>query len=325
MVLGDAPPLHVTAFTVTVLWLVVLANAWGLRVSKWVSNAGGTLTYLGGAVVLGASVAVALRFGSATSFAVRPSFNIENVGLWAQIALAYTGLELGSLVTGSVRDPARTVPRAVWISAAAVASAYILGSASLMLVLPPEKIHPMTGLIGVATEAGSRLGFAGLGQLAAGFLFAGIVGKLSTWSTGAAHIPALLGVTRLRTALTLQGVVCTAFLLITQAGETVRAGWQTLTDMAVLTGVAPFVYIFLAAWRFRLRVSAACGLGVTLVAIVLSFVPPPGASSTALFLTKLTVGCIVSTLTGIWFYERRRITDLQSISEQHDDGAANGG
>lgn len=175
-----------------------------------------------------------------------------------------------------------------------------------MLVLPPEQIHPMTGLIGVASTAGSKLGVGGLGSLVAVLLFAGITGKLTAWSVGAAHIPGLLGVSRVRTALVLQGALCTLFLVMTQAGETVRAGWQTITDMAVLTGVAPFLYIFAAAWRFGLRLSACSGLFVTAVAILLSFVPPPEALSTAVFASKLAGGCAVSMLVGVWLYERRR-------------------
>jgi amino acid transporter len=283
----------------------------GLRVGKWLNNAGGSLIYSSGLIVLVASLYLAARHGSATQLTLHAGLGWDRVSFWAQIAFAYTGLELGSLMSGAVRNPERTIPRAVWISAAAVSGAYVLGTVSLMLVERPENIHPMTGIVGVATTAGQRLGASWLGALIAALLFAGIVGRFSTWAGGVARVPIGLGSTR--TTLLVEGTACTLFVLVTQAGETLRAGWQVLTDIAILSTFLPFVYIFLCAWRFGLRASAISGLSVTLAAIALSMVPPADVSSVWLFELKVVGGCAVLIAAG-WLafrHQRSRRFDLR--------------
>ena len=308
-------------FTLLLLWAVVGANIAGLRTGKWLNNAGAALTYAGGALVLAAAAVLFTREGSATAWRVDGGFTWEGVAFWAQIAFAYTGLELGTLLGGEVRDPSRTIPRAAWISAGAVTGAYVLGAISLMVVLPPERIHPMTGLVQAAASAGERLGLAWLGVLAGVLLFAGILGKLSTWAGGAARLPYAIGVAgvfpaafarvhpRWRTpyiALLAQGAACSAFVLVAQAGETLRAGWLVLIDMAVIAGFLPFVYIFLAAWRWGLRWSAASGLGVTAAALCLSLVPPADTASVWLFEAKLLGGTALIYVSGRAAFRRRR-------------------
>ena len=297
----------VVPLTLTMLWAVIGANMAGLRVSKWLNNAGGALIYIAGILVLAASTGVWLHYGSATGLAVGRGLGWGSISLWAQIAFAYTGLELGSVLGREVRDPKRTIPRAVWISAAAVAAAYIAGTVSLMVVMKPDDIHPMTGIVGVASAAGLRIGAPWLGNTIAALLFAGIIGRFSTWAGGAARVP--VGIGTARTTLVVQGVACSIFVLFTQAGETLRAGWQVLTDLAILATFLPFVYIFLCGWKFGERLSAVSGLFVTGAAILLSLVPPVGVASIWLFELKVVGGCALLIATG-WLAFRR--TSLRS-------------
>jgi amino acid transporter len=309
-------------FTLFVLWTVAGVNIVGFRAAKWIGNVGGALMYGAGAIVFAASSLVALREGPAPQLAAAPdSLTLDRLSLWAQIAFAYTGLELGSLLGREVRDPARTFPRAVWLGSLATTAAYLLGTVSLLLVLPPDRIQPMTGLVDAATYAGSRLGAPWLGPLTGAMLFAGITGKFSAWASGSARLPALIGLDgafpssfaalhpRWNTpyvALIVQSTICSAFLVIAHAGETVRAGWQVITDMAVITGLLPFLYIFLTAWRFGHRWSAASGLAVTTVAVALALVPPPESSSVLLFESKVVGGCVLLMTIGFAIRARRR-------------------
>jgi len=47
---------------------------------------------------------------------------------WSQIAFAFTGLELVSAMSAEVRDPRRTLPRAVFAAGALIALMYIAGT-----------------------------------------------------------------------------------------------------------------------------------------------------------------------------------------------------
>jgi glutamate:GABA antiporter len=298
---------------VSVLWFTVGSNILGLRFSKWLSNAGASMIYAGGALVLAAGIAVWARYGSATNFHFNKTLDLSRVSLWAQIAFAYTGLELGSLMGGEIRNPVKTIPRAAWISAGLVMLGYVAGSLALMLVVAPEEINPISGLVQVASLAGARLGLSYLGALTAGLLFAGILGKLSTWGGGAARLPLTVGMdgtlppmfTRLHSrwktpwvALVIQGAVCSVFLVLTQAGETVRSGWQLLMDMEILMAFLPYVYIFLSAWKFGQKRSGSSGLFVTLIAMGLSLIPPEKAASVLLFEAKVIGGSALLVLAG---------------------------
>ena len=297
----------VIVVTLALLWGVVAANLVGLHVGKWLNDAGAALICAAGLLVFAASLLLWTRQGSATALELDARWGWDRISFWAQIAFAYTGLELGSVLGREVRRPQRTIPRAVWISAAAVSGAYVAGTVSLMLVAPPGEIHPMTGIVGVAATAGARLGVPWLGTAITVLLVAGIVGRFSTWSGGAARVPAGIGTPR--QTLFVEGIACSIFVLFTQAGETLRAGWQVLTDLAILSTFLPFVYIFLCAWTYGQRVSAASGLFVTLVAIGLSLVPPPDVASVWLFELKVVGGCALLIALG-WLVFRR--TSLRS-------------
>jgi hypothetical protein len=68
---------------------------------------------------------VVLRHGSATHFTLAnmmPAWNWDTVNFWSQIAFAFTGLELVSAMSEEVRDPRRTLPRAVFGAGALIAS-----------------------------------------------------------------------------------------------------------------------------------------------------------------------------------------------------------
>ena len=75
-----------------------------------------------------------------------------------------------------------------------------------------------------------------------------------------------------------------------------RSGYQLLVDMTVITYFVPFLYLFGAAWKCGERLSAAAGLLVTVMAVGLSFVPPPGVASVWLFELKLAGGFVVLVL-----------------------------
>jgi hypothetical protein len=107
-------------------------------------------------------------------------------------------------------------------------------------------------------------------------------------------------------ALVVQGVACSLFLILTQAGETIRTGWQLLMDMEILVTFVPYLYIFLSAWKSRLRWSGAEGLLVTLVAMGFALVPPEGAASVWEFELKVIGGSLLLMLAGLLAFRSAR-------------------
>jgi amino acid transporter len=297
---------YVISTSLAVLWLGLLANLFGFSIAKWVNNAGGLANYAAGALIVVLGLAVWMRFGSSTPLRLAPTWDLDKVNFWSQIAFAFGGLELGAILGGEIRDPRRNVPRAAWISGSGIAAFYILGTLSLLVLMPPDRIHIMTGLMQAGTEAGARLGSAWLGRALTLLILLGVAGQLGAWIGGCARIPFVIGLDRYlqpafarlhprwgtpHVSLLAQGLACTVFVIALQAGEDLRIGYQLLVDMSVLTYFIPFAYLFATAWRFGRKWSAASGLFVTAVSMAVSLVPPGDTRSAWLFEFKLVAGC----------------------------------
>lgn len=313
----------IIAVSLTTLWIASITNIIGLRVGKWTENLGALSTYLVGALLAGFGVVVWLRFGSATPLRILPEWNFDKLNFWSQIAFAFGGLELGAIMGGEIRNPEKTVARAAWIAGACIAAFYILGTVSMLVLLPPDRISTVTGLVQAAAAAGARLGWGWPALVLASAICLGVMGQLGAWIAGSARLPFVIGIDhylppvfsrlhpRWRTPhfsiLILSGA-CTVFVIFMQAGENLRTGYQLLVDMTVITYFVPFLYLFGTAWKYGERVSGGAGVIVTVVAVVLSFIPPPDASSVWMFELKLAGGFIL--LAGaarICFHKFRRI------------------
>ncbi|HEX8984354.1 MAG TPA: APC family permease [Bryobacteraceae bacterium] len=304
------------------LWLVVLTNLVGMRVGKWTENLGGLATYAAGVVLVALGAVVWIMHGPAAPPRLVPEWSWGRLNFWSQIAFAFGGLELGAVLGGEIRDPRRTVPRAAWISGLLIAAFYILGTLAILAVLPPDEVNVLAGLTQAGTVAGARLGLPWMGLLLAVLIVFGIAGQLSAWMGGTSRIPFAIGLDsylprafgrlhpRWKTpyvALIAQGAACSVFLVAMQLGETLRTGYQLLVDMTVITYFIPFLYMFAAATRHGLRLSAWSGFAVTALAILLSLAPPAGAGSSLLFDAKLIGGCaLVAATARIVFMRGRR-------------------
>jgi amino acid transporter len=316
--LSDNPRV-VLPLSLAVLWIASLANVIGLRVGKWINNIGAAATCAGGTVLIAAAACAAARDGSATRFGPLPAWDWGSLNYWPQIAFAFGGLELGAILSGEIRDPSRTVRRAAWISGAAIAGLYILGTSAILALLPPEGISVVTGLAQAGASAAGRLGLPWLTPALAFLIALGVIGQLGAWLSGGARLAFAIGLDRYlpesfgrlhprwRTpyiALLTQGAACTLFLLAMQSGETLRMGYQILVDITVIAYFIPFLYLFAAAARNGQVVTAAAGLLVTAAAIAFSFVPPDGVRSVWLFEIKIT-GSLAILIAAAWLSYRR--------------------
>lgn len=125
--------------------------------------------------------------------------------------------------------------RAAWISGGFIAAFYILGTLSPMVLMPPERINILTGLVQASNEAGARLHAAWLGRAMIVLVLAGVAGQLCAWIGGCARIPFVIGLdryfptafARLRPrwgtphlSLLAQGIACTAFVVLLPPART---------------------------------------------------------------------------------------------------------
>jgi glutamate:GABA antiporter len=288
-----------------ILWLVAILNLLGAELGKWNSDMGGIATILVGALLIVAGWFAWRHGGSATPLQnFVPRLDWEKLNFWSQIALGLTGLELGAIMAGEIRDPRRTIPRAAWMSGLAICAFYVGGTLALLVLVPSGQVDIIQGVMQAAQAAGTRLGWVGFPLLIALLILATAAGAFGSWLSGCARLPFVIGIDRYlppafarlhprwRTpyvALLAVAAFTTVAIVIMMAGESLRGGYQILVDLTTVTTLFPFVYIFAAGWKSGWRVSTACGLGVTALALVVVFIPPEGASW--LYEVKMVGGC----------------------------------
>lgn len=327
------------------LGLLVVAvglNIIGLNIGKWLQNAGGVGTFLPLAILVALGALVAFHHKSVTHFTVHnmlPAWNWDTVNFWSQIAFAFTGLELVSAMSEEVRDPRRTLPRAVYAAGGLTAFIYIAGTFAILALVPAADLDPQSGVFHAITLGSVALKIGFLGVLAALLVTVGNAGGVGSTVAGIARVPFVVGIDRYLPAafgkihprwktpwvsILVQGTVSGAILLISQINDTTRGAYQVLIDAAIILYFIPFLYMFAAVIRLARRPDRASnphailvpggragtwicgGLGflVVLIGIAVSLIPPGDSSSKFGFELKLLVGTLASILLGLILYWR---------------------
>src|SRR6476646_2508 len=261
---------YVLTATLICLWLAVLMNIVGVGTGKWLQNAGGIGTYIPGLILIALGAAVILMHRAPanpiTSRNIVPDLgNLGELNLWASIAFAFAGLELSSAMGGEVRDPRRTLPRAILIAAPLIALVYILGTGALLWLVPTGDINIVSGFL-QATDAGARKlspSLWWLAPLAAAAYTLGNIGGVGAWLTGPARVAFAIGLDRYfppafgkvhpkwktpYVAILVQAGLATVFLLLSVLGKgtTVEKAYLILLDTQLLVYFIPYVYLFIA-------------------------------------------------------------------------------
>jgi glutamate:GABA antiporter len=324
------------------LLVAVVLNIIGLNIGKWLQNAGGVGTYLP-LVILGVvAVVVVFKRGSATHFTVQnmlPAWNWDTVNFWSQIAFAFTGLELVSAMSEEVRDPRRTLPRAVFGAGALIALMYIGGTFAILALLPAASIDPQSGVFSAITVGSMALKIGLLGVLAAMLVTVGNAGGVGSTVAGIARVPFVVGIDRYLPAafgkihpkwktpyisILVQAVLSGTILVLSQIQtRSILVGYQLVVSAAIILYFVPFLYMFAAVIRLSTRkdrkenphavlvpggvvgvwICGALGFLVVLIGIILSFFPP-GETNTAAFELQLIGGTAASILIGLFLYWR---------------------
>lgn len=325
------------------LFVAVLLNIIGLNIGKWLQNAGGVGTYLPLLMLAGIALLVYFKHGSMTHFTwanMMPTWNWDTVNFWSQIAFAFTGLELVSAMSEEVRDPRRTLPRAVFGAGAMIAFMYIAGTFAILTLVPAADLDPKSGVFHAITLGSVALKVGFLGILAALLVSVGNAGGVGSTVAGIARVPFVVGIDRYLPAafgkihsrwktpyisILVQAGISGAVLLLSQIqSETVQSAYQMLIDAAIILYFIPFLYMFAAVIKLSGRrdrkensqavlvpggkvglwLSGALGFLVVLVGIFVSLVPPGESANKLSFELRLVGGTLASILIGLILYWR---------------------
>jgi amino acid transporter len=325
-----------------ILIVAVVLNIIGLNIGKWLQNAGGVGTYVPLVMLVAVAAIVCWRHGSATHFTVAnmmPTWNWDTVNFWSQIAFAFTGLELVSAMSEEVRDPRRTLPRAVFGAGALIALMYIVGTFAILSLVPAADLDPQSGVFHAITVGSVALKVGFLGVLAAILVTFGNAGGVGSTVAGIARVPFVVGVDRYLPAafgkihpkwktpwvsILVQAAISAAILLGSQINETTQGAYQKLIDAGIILYFIPFLYMFAAVIKLAYRkdrnenphavlvpggipgvwICGGLGFAVVLGGILLSLVPPGGTANKAGFEMTLVAGTAGSILIGLFLYWR---------------------
>jgi amino acid transporter len=258
-------------FVLVVLWACTALNIAGLRAGRWLPRLG-MIGIWAPAVLIVAAAGVALTTtGSATSFApaalVPQGAATGSLGLWSTLCFAFVGFEITTFMTQEVQEGDRTIARGVPIAVALVAIYYIVGTASVLVVLPADAFSERTGLAEAIDLIGARLALPSVGGLVGLLLAIAFVAITHSWMAGAARIPFAIGLDaampaalarlhpRYRTphiAIAVQALVASlvflASLFLTLAGTTttVMEAYDILVGLTIIANLVPYLYLFAA-------------------------------------------------------------------------------
>ncbi len=310
------------AVSIVAIWVALGTNLLGVKIGKWTENFGGASSWVLGGLLAVVAALVWSRRGSATPMHFMPHWNWGTLNFWSTIAYGMSGLELAGLMGAEMHDPERTLPRAGWIASAFATLFYSGATVAMLVLLRPEKISELNGYAEVAQTAGSTLGVLWLAPLIAVLVLASGIGQIGGIGTAISRLPFAAGVDGLlpkafarihprwgtpHYSILALGVVASFLLVAVQIGDTMRAAYQELVSLMVITGFLPYLYIFGSAWKAGKRVSPICGWAITILAILCSVVPTADITNVWLFEAKLAAGTFAAIGTAWLVYRRRAV------------------
>jgi glutamate:GABA antiporter len=326
--------LYVMPACTLMLWFATALNIVGLGTGKWLQNAGGVGAYLTGMILLGVGAYAIFTHPSANPITMRslvPNFNsLTEVNLWASIAFAFSGLELAASLGDEIHEPARALPRAIYLSAPLIAGLYILGTVCVLWLVPANAVNITSGFLQAIQSAVGQ--FWWIAPVAAAAYAIGNIGGAGAWLAGPARVAFVIGLDRYfpkafgrihprwgtpYVAILVQAIAATAVLPLATIGKgtTVEQVYQIVLDMNVLIYFIPFIYLFccllferetdgprvIPGGRAGRIVAGSAGLFVTVFAMIVAALPPSDQNA-YVFELKVLGGVGFFYLVGWLFY-----------------------
>jgi glutamate:GABA antiporter len=333
---------YVLPFTLVGLIVAIGLNVAGVGTGKWLQNIGGLSVFLPGVLLVALGLYRICTGAPANPIRLdelKPDLgNLPMLNLWATVAFAYAGLELSSTMASEIKDARRNLPRSIYVSAPVIALIYIVGTCSMLWLVPREGINVVAGpLQGIANGVGASGWW--LVSFMALLLTVARIGGVGAWLVGSSRVAFVVGLDRYfpeafsrihprwRTpyiAILIQGAIAVIFLLLSVIGKgtTVETAFLILIDMSLLIYFIPYLYLFIClivhcrrqrgvamiipGGRFGAVLAGIFGAAITLFAMVVALFPPAGTTQVWLHELKLAGGATLLVSVGLVIYWRAR-------------------
>ncbi|MBQ8760241.1 MAG: amino acid permease [Bacteroidales bacterium] len=266
---------------------------------------------------------------------------LDNLVLASGIFLFYAGMEMTGVHVKEMDNPSKSYPRAVFIGAAITVLIFVLGTYSLGFIIPKDNINLTQSLLIGFDNYFKYINASWLSPVIAVALAFGVLAGVLTWVSGpskgllvvgkAGYLPPFfqktnkLGVQS--NILIIQGVIVTILSLLFVVMPSVQSFYQILSQMTVLLYLIMYLLMFAAAiylrysmkdaersfrigkkGNFLMWVISGLGFAGSLLAFVLSFIPPSqiATGSNAVWFGVMFGGCIVFVAVPFIIYALRK-------------------
>jgi amino acid transporter len=350
--------IYYIVFSLLALILATLLNIYGLNVGTWLHNLGAISMWIPAGIMIAMGAVAWHRYGSATSFTFRsmtPSFHLNDMIFWSVLIYAFAGSETASLMGGEIKNPRRAIPWALALGGVTVAICYIVGTVSVLWALPASEVGNLQGLMQAISTTAHRTGFVNIVPFTAFLITLSNVGAAGAYLAAGARLPFVAGLDRFLppwfgalhprwktpwVGLLTQFVFGAVFVVLGQAGTSIKGAYDVLVAMGVITYFLPYLYLFAAMFKLQnepagpdvirvpggkpvARAAAIVGLLTTTFTIFLSVIPQPDEPNKPLAVLKVVGLSGLLVLIGAWIYwtGKKRTTQAQSSSRSGEPEA----
>jgi len=324
-------------------WLIVGASAalvgglaWvsalGLRIGKWITNAGGALTIVAVGVLI-----LLPRFrpmpGTDPAYhplpLVRPALTLLSLSVFTKMTFgALCGFEFVAIFAGECRNPARTLARSILFAAPIIALLYIFGTGAILAFVPSSEVN-LIAPIPQALSVGLRS--FGLAKILAPvtilLLLVNVVSTANLTFSASSRLPMVAGwdnllpkwftrlhpkyKTPINSILFIAGVTLAASVGVLIGVNEVEAFSLVQIWAFTLYGLAYLVMFAIPLVgnrklpiepRIGLRVAAGSGFIVTLLFVALSIFPVIDVPNPASYAWKTVAVVVGANILGGAFY-----------------------
>ena len=327
-----------TLVCVVLLTAMVTASRRGLALGKWVQNFGGAMLIFTVAILILLPFITAGR-GSLANYhpfsLSLPEVNNHNINVCSKLAVgALSGFEYIAILAGECRAPARNISRSVWISAPIIAVMFIMGTASVLAFVTPDKVDLIAPIPQVLS-----LGFGSFGWVSTliSLTIFGVAARqialMSIYFAGNTRLPMVAGWDNLlpqwfaklhqkyRTpinSILFVGATTLVFSLAPLIGVKEAEAFQFQDNAASILYALIYIVLFaipiIAMKRFGaqapwwLKLAAALGLLMSAVGAFYTVFPIIEVQSRFLFAAKIIVVVIIANAIGaaIYVIDKRR-------------------
>lgn len=324
--------LLVTAVSTGLIVMMVLASLRGLKLGKWVHNAGGLMLLITFTALILLPF-IALARGTISHYQPLsiqlPNLTAYNVNVFSKLALgALTGFEYIAILAGETKAPARNIARSVVIAAPVIATMFILGTSSVLAFIAPANVDLIGPIPQVLTTGFGSSGWVGN---VVTFTILGVVIRqialMSIYFAGNTRLPMVAGwdsllpkwFTRLHpkyktpmNSIFFVGAVALMMGLLSLTGVGAQEAFQLLDNAGgvfyALTYLVLFAIPMFGMKAFGVRaplwLKIACGSGfvVTVIYIVFAVAPITDVESHLGFATKIVLTVVIANVVGLLVY-----------------------